>query len=132
MEAASGIMWLQNTYNLNIPQMVEGILTSNPEHNQNLDKPRSIHFMSFEDLMHISQVGMEMEDYATATQFFLAAVISYNANKCLFKTRDNSCRPYIFDSLQTRYIAKHNYVLLNQSEIDFDSGKRFPFRITNG
>ena len=89
-------------------------------------------FLYFEDLFLISRAALEIELYALAIKFLVASVISHQKNKCTFITSDNKCRAYNFHSVQTRYIGKHNFALLNNSNANFDSAQRFPFRINFG
>ena len=136
MAAASGMIWLQSTYDLNIMKMTEGKLVSKHSKNyQSVDKPIFSESLYFEDLLQISRAAMEIGLYAIAIKFYIASLISHQQNKCTFKRIDNSCRPYQFDSLETWYLAKHDYSLLNQTasaDSEFDSAERFPFRIKKG
>ena len=130
MQSASAIIWLQSTYDLNILQMSDGKLVSNRNKNQGVKKSYDTESLYFDDLFLISRAALEIELYAIAIKFLAAAVIVHKKNKCTFKTSDGICRPYNFHSVQTRYIGKHNFALLNNSDADFDSAERFPFRIT--
>ena len=132
--AASGIIWLQSTYDLNIPKMTEGkLITNDIENYRSVDKPYFSESLYFEDLFKISHTAMKIGLFAVAIKFYLASLISHQENKCLFKTIDNICRPYEFNSIETWYLSKHDYSLLNQSSnMNFDSAERFPFRITKG
>ena len=131
-QAASGIIWLQTTYSLNILKMTEGRIMSTGGDTPIIDTHQSVHKMVFEDLMRISEDAMRMGLYATGIQFFVASILSHKENKCEFKTSHNYCRPYTFNSVQTRHILKHNYALLNNSGTDFDSAVYFPYRIREG
>lgn len=111
MSASSGMIWLTNTYRL-----YDGI-------------PPLINSMFFEDLMQISQAAMEMELYATSIQFFLVASITRSKSKCMFLC-DKRCRRYPLESLKTYYIEKHNYAHPNQSDAEFDSAIKFPFKLS--
>ena len=97
-----------------------------------IDTHQSVHKMVFEDLMRISEDAMRMGLYATGIQFFLASVLLHKKNQCEFTTGNNNCRSYNFDSVQKLHTFKHNYALLNNSGIEFDSAVCFPFRIHNG
>ena len=132
MQAASAIIWLQSTYDLNILQMTEGKLISNNDEAKGVSKPITSESFYFEDLFLISRAALEIELYAIALKFLVSSVISHQQNKCTLKTSDGMCRKYNFQSVQTRYVGKHNYAILNNSDINFDSAERFPFRITNG
>ena len=136
MAAASGIIWIQSTYDLNIMKMTEGKLMSKHANNfQKVDKPIFSESLYFEDLLQISRAAMAIGLYAIAIKFFVASVISHQENKCMFKRIDNSCRPYQLNSLETLYLAKHDNSLLNQTaggNSNFDSAERFPFRIKKG
>jgi hypothetical protein len=136
MAAASGIIWLQSTYDLNIMKMTEGkLMSKHAKKYQSVDKPIISESLYFEDLLQISRAAMEIGLYAVAIKFFIASLISHQENKCTFKRIDNSCRPYQFDSLENWYLAKHDYSLLNQTAAahsEFDSAERFPFRIKKG
>ena len=132
MQSASAIIWLQSTYDLNILQMMKGKLISNHDNNKSVKKATSEEFLYFEDLFLISRAALEIELYALAIKFLVASVISHQKNKCTFITSDNKCRAYNFHSVQTRYIGKHNFALLNNSNANFDSAQRFPFRINFG
>ena len=132
MQSASAIIWLQSTYNLNILQMMEGKLISNHDNNKSVKKATSEESLYFEDLFLISRAALEIELYSLAIKFLVASVISHQKKKCTFITSDNKCRDYNFHSVQTRYIGKHNFALLNSSNGNFDTAQRFPFRITFG
>ena len=132
MQSASAIIWLQSTYNLNILQMMEGKLISNHDNNKSVKKATSEESLYFEDFFLISRAALEIELYSLAIKFLVASVISHQKNKCTFISSDNKCRAYNFHSVQTRYIGKHNFALLNNSNANFDSAHRFPFRITFG
>ena len=112
--------------------MTEGKLISNQQLSQNVEKTKAKEFLYFEDLFLISQAALQIELYALALKFLIASVISHKQNKCNFKTSDEKCRTYDFHSIQTRYIGKHNHALLNNSDADFDSAERLPFRISYG
>ena len=131
-QAASGIIWLQTTYSLNILKMTEGRIMSTGGDTPIIDTHQSVHKMVFEDLMRISEDAMRMGLYATGIQFFVASILSHKEKKCEFKTGNNDCRPYKFNSVQTRHILKHNFALLNNSGTDFDSAVYFPYRIREG
>ena len=131
-QAAAGVIWLQATYSLNILQMTEGRIVSTGGDTPNMTTHRSEQKLLFEDLMQIAENAMRMGLCATGIQFFLASVFSHKENKCEFKTSNNECRPYELNSVRTRYISKHNHVLLNNSGADFDSAVYFPYRIRNG
>ena len=128
-QAASGIIWLQTTYSLNILQMTRGRILSTGGDTPHIDTHNGVHKMLFDDLMRISEEAMHMGLYATGIQFFVASILSHKENKCEFKISNNHCRPYKFDSVQTRHILRHNYALLNNSGGDFDSAVYFPYRI---
>ena len=51
-EAASGIIWLQTTYSLNILKMTEGRIMSTGGDTPIIDTHQSVHKMVFEDLNH--------------------------------------------------------------------------------
>ena len=130
IQSASAIIWLQSTYDLNILQMTDGKLISNRDQNQVVKKYYDSESLYFEDLFLVSRAALEIELYAIAIKFLAASVIVHKKNKCISKTSDGKCRPYNFHSVQTRYIGKHNFALLNNSDASFDSAERFPFRIT--
>ena len=131
-QAASGIIWLQTTYSLNILKMTDGRVVSTGGDTPTINSHQSVHKMVFEDLMRISEDAMRMGLYATGIQFLVASILSHKDKICEFKTRNNDCRPYKFNSIQTRHILKHNFALLNNSGTDFDSAVYFPYRIRDG
>ena len=131
-QAASGIIWLQTTYSLNILKMTEGRIVSTGGDTPTINLHQSVHKMVFEDLLRISEDAMQMGLYATGIQFLVASILSHKEKKCEFKTSNNDCRPYKFNSVQTRHILKHNFALLNNSGTDFDSAVYFPYRIRDG
>ena len=112
--------------------MTEGRIVSTGGDTPTLDTHQSIHKMVFEDLMRISEDAIRMGLYATGFQFFVASILSHKEKKCEFKTSNNNCRPYKFNSVQRRHILKHNYALLNNSGTAFDSAVYFPNRIRDG
>ena len=131
-QAASGIIWLQTTYSLNILKMTEGKIVSTGGDTPTINSHQSVHKIVFEDLIRISEDAMRMGLYATGIQFLVASIFSHKDKKCEFKTSSNDCRPYKFDSVQTRHILRHNFALLNNSGADFDSAVYFPYRIRDG
>ena len=112
--------------------MTEGRIMSTGGDTPIIDTHQSVHKMVFDDLMRISEDAMRMGLYATGIQFFVASILSHKEKKCEFKTSNNDCRSYTFNSVQTRHILKHNYALLNNSGADFDSAAYFPYRIREG
>jgi len=130
--AESAIIWVQSTYDLNIPKMAKGELISNHmESPRSVDKSHLSESLFFEDLFQISHTAVRIGLFAVAIKFYLASLISHQENNCLLTTTDKICRSYKFDSIETWYLSKHDNSLLNQSSnLNFDSAERFPFRIT--
>ena len=91
-QAVSGLIWLVTSYSLNILQMTKGKVASIGGDTPNTDTHRSIHKMSFEDLMLISKDAMRMGLYATGIQFFLASVLLHKKNQCEFTPGNKNYR----------------------------------------
>ena len=132
VQASSGIIWLTNTYNLNVLQMANGNLISSSGNDQYRNISNDTKSMYYEDLMYISHEAMKMKLYSTAIKIFGASILLYKGNQCLFRSTTNHCRPYIFDTVKSWYISKHNFELLNPSERKFDSAVFYPHQIRDG
>ena len=108
-QAASGIIWLQTTYSLNILKMTEGKIVSTGGNTPTINSHQSVHKIVFEDLIRISEDAMRMGLYATGIQF-----------------------PFPVQLRSNKTHLKHIFALLNNSGADFDSAVYFPYRIRDG
>ena len=131
LHACSGIIWIQNTYNLDVLQMAKGNLISATGNYQYTNKPNNTNSMHYEDLMYISHVAMQMDLYATAINFFAASIRMHKDRKCLFRIKTKQCMPYSFNNVKAWYISVHNY-LLDLKETTYDSAVLYPYRIKSG
>ena len=131
LHASSGIIWIQNTYNLDVLQIRKTKLISATGNYQYTNKPNTTTSVHYEDLMYISHVAMKMDLYATAINFFAASIRMHKDSKCLFRINTKQCLPYSFNNVKAWYILVHNY-LLDLTETTYDSTVLYPYRIKSG
>ena len=131
-DASSGMIWLVNTYNLDMVQIAQGNLFSistNYQYTNRLTKNDKLHF---DDLIYLSNVAIHTNLYATAIRFLGASIRVQKDNRCDFRTSKNSCKNYDLDNLMHWYISVHNHYLAKEIVTTENSARFYPYRIKSG
>ena len=100
LKAASGIIWIFNTYNLDVIQMANGNLVSRNINLKYSNTSKSKKSLDYEDLMYISRASLQMGLFATAIKFLVASILLHKNNQsaiCYNRKDDGNCnatQPY--------------------------------------
>ena len=129
-DANSGMIALQDTYNFNIVEMVDGNLIFGNNGSNYANKRSYIsndrQKLYFEDFLSLSSTAFELRLYDAAIRYLKLSIQLHNAGICAFTIKNKTCVKYNFSSIAQYYTSVNNNILLQEGKQFGGEGRIVP------